>query len=313
MSQTFMHYTFGSQTPSTQGCDDVLIDQIYAFESPTDSLEFNLNLEQKYQYLIYFQVVNSNNSVNILITIWGPENHIYNVFERDLVSSLTNGDWSEIIFGVAIAGVHRIQFNTTAAENINLYIRIEKSVLCLYDKVESNYIDHQLYYDVSRFSNGDSVQFYANLERNLVYKMFVSRVTAVGDLNSVEILNMNFTDPTGLTYNVYKNTSIPDVSKMIWTYFGAAMSGIYQINMKVSTTEPNINVAYMLTEDFEIAEGCDENNTVDDPNSNHDPSFSIPAVYVMIVLVAGAVITGVIALAFVYNKAKGKAKNDLTR
>ena len=292
---------------------DPLIDKVYTFNSTYDKKEFSLNLERKFDYYIYVEVVTPNNTCNLAITIWDPDDNIFRIFQRDMISNYFQGDYDEVPFGTALAGVHRIKFNMTCNKNLNLYIRIEKVVECLYDKVDGFYLDNLIYYDVKRFSDESMTSFSVSLETDRMYQFYIGRVSAIADLGSIEKVDLNITDSNNVLFLIYEGILLPDVSDIIRTFFGTAISGSYTINLEFYSTEPHINVAYLLSDDYQISDVIDDTDPNPVENGELQDSLFLPEELILGTLIFVGGITGALTLFFIQRRKKNAVNLDLNK
>ncbi len=290
---------------------EALIDKVYTFNATYDEIQFSLNLEKRYDYYIYVEVVTPNNTCNLAITLWDLENKIFKIFQRDMISDYSHGDYDEVPFGTALSGIHQFKFNMTSNKNLNLYIRIEKAAACLYDKVDQYYLDRLLYYEVKRFYNGATTKFSVTLETDRMYRFYMGRVSAIAELSSIEKVDLNISDANNLLFLIYENILLPDVSDIFWTFFGTATSGLYDINLKLYCTEPYINVAYILSEDYQISDVIDENSTEPEEDEEPDDTLLLPEELTIGTLIFVGGITAALTLFFVQQRKKNAVKLDL--
>ena len=165
--------------------------------APNDVLTFNsLYLEKEYNYYIWIELVTPHNCT-IRIRVWDPENKQYNIFESDIFFEPDYGRYFEIPFGTALSGDYKFEFYVETNQNLNIYIRIEQNVKCLYEKVPPQDIDGLIFYDVKRFSNGMHIEHDVYLETDTMYKYYIGRVSAISILeNKLNLrFNVSFTSP----------------------------------------------------------------------------------------------------------------------
>ncbi|MCP6727646.1 MAG: hypothetical protein KJI69_06570 [Patescibacteria group bacterium] len=297
-----------------QADDYILVDNVYMFQPPNDEKTFYLNFDKNYNYYITFEIVTPNNAGLFNITIFDPEGKMFHVYNRTLQSTFTQGDYDEVPFGVAVSGIHTIVINITTAKNMNVYIRIEKTIRCLEDKVSAGFFDTMKHYDVRRFFNGDKVQFIVDLMDNEMYRISLGRVSSIADLDSIESVHINISDPSLNNFYIYENNGLAGVDALNWTFFGTAANGLYTFTIKVLITEPYINLAYLISDDYSIAQNLEENGTIiESPENEYTTTFSIP---IEAGIVMGLIVIGVmacLAVLYLYNKNESKAKLDIRK
>jgi hypothetical protein len=288
-----------------------LIDKVYTFNASSDELKLNLNLERKFDYYIYVEVVTPNNTCNLAITIWDPESKIFNIFQRDMISDHHQGDYDEVPFGTTLSGIHQIKFSMTSTASVNLYIRIEKVVMCLYDKISTHYLDRMLFYEVKRFSDGATAKISAILETDAMYRLYIGRVSAIADISSIEKIDINITDANNVQFLIYEDVLLPDVSDMFWTFFGTAVSGLYDINLKIYCTEPYVNIAYVLSYDYDISDIIDGNESQQETLEKPEDSAFLPQEWTLGTLIFAGSIAGVLTIVFIQQRKKNAVNLDL--
>lgn len=300
--------------PIVKGEDNILVDNVYMFQPPSDEKTFYLNFDEEYNYYIFFEIVTPNNVGLFNITVFDPDSKLFHVYNKTLQSTFTQGDYDEVPFGTALTGIYTVVINVATAKNMNVYIRIEKTIKCLSDKVSQEFFNTQKYYDVHRFSNGEVEQFIIDFKDDEMYRISMGRVSAIADIGSSESIYMNISDPTGNPYYIYENHELAGVLELNWTFFGTVTSGLYTITMKVITSEPYINVAYLISDDYPIAQDLEENSTIEESSDNEfHTSFTVPIEgTIMIVLIVMGVMGG-LGILYLYNKNENKAKLDIRK
>ena len=151
--------------------DSGLPDKVYLFETPQDILLLeDIALEQHYIYYIYVEIVTPYNC-SIKITLWDPDGNEFPIFESILFVYPEGFNYFETPFGTVLSGDYDIEFNSTAPENVNLYIKMEKGPKCLYDKIPMEEVADIKLYQVTRFSN-NSVNHTISFITDYIYKFY---------------------------------------------------------------------------------------------------------------------------------------------
>jgi len=243
-----------------------LTDKVYTFLAPNDDKQtFNLYLEKEYMYFIYIEMVTPHNVSVMRITIWDPVDKQYNVFESEMFYSPEFGRYFEIPFGAEMAGGHKFEFYSESNVNFNMYIKIEQGPLCLHDKIDSQYHDDVVFFEVTNFSNGQSVSHRIDLETDISYKFYIGRVSAISIIES-NIVRLDYiiedsTDPDPIEFIIYTNELLADIDGVSMFNFGTAIGGEYKIKLKIYCDVEHVNIAYAVVEDYQISDVVDANET----------------------------------------------------
>ena len=167
-------------------------DKIYAFLAPSDVLTFeDQYFEEHYTYYIWVEIVTPHNCT-LTITLWDPEGKQFDLFASDVYLEPEGKDYHEIPFGCAVGGNYTIEFATVSSVNLNIYIRIEKWVKCLYDKILSEELQDMILYDVVRFYDGMVITPTIEFRTDYLYRFYFGRVSAISAAES-NFVSLNFT------------------------------------------------------------------------------------------------------------------------
>ncbi len=286
-----------------------LPDNVYLFQAPQDSLMLeDITLEQYYTYYIYVEIVTPYNC-SIKITVWDPDGNEYPIFESILFVYPEGFNYFEIPFGTALVGDYDIEFNSTAPENVNIYIKMEKGPQSLYDKIPMEEVQSIRFYQVTRFSN-NSVNHTISFTTDYMYKFYVGRVSPISSMENNEVkINLSIEDPEGIIYNIYTNTSLIDIDEVDRFKFGTAIGGLYSLTITIHTDVPNVNVGYSIVELNQIGSGTEVNQT--EPSNSTtvlNRYFSMPTEWTLGILGFAGTLT-VIILVVLY---KQKKKNVIS-
>ena len=282
-------------------------DKVYAFLAPSDTLTFDsLYFEKASTYLIWVEIVTPHNCT-LVITVWDPDGMQFDIYEGDLTATHVETDWDEIPFGCAVTGNHTIEFTTTAIYNLNLYIRIEKWIKCIYEKLTPEELEHMIFYDVTRFHDGIIISPTIELKTDYMYRFCFGRVSPIAVTKS-DFVSVNFTlyDPTIIDYILYTNETLASIIDLSRIMFGTATEGEYTVDLEVKSDVEYTNIAYAVIEQYRIS-GIDDPNQTDPTNSTSTPknTFKIPVEWT-----AGIIIFfGIMIVAIVVVVVKHKNKN----
>ncbi|MBA7652976.1 hypothetical protein ES703_60816 [subsurface metagenome] len=243
-----------------------LPDKVYTFSAPTYNWTFNsLYLEKEYMYFIYIELVTPHNCSTMRITIWDPHNKQYNIFENKTFYYPEYGRYFEIPFGTEMSGGHKFEFYSESNVNFNMYIKIEQGPLCLHDKIDSQYHDDVVFFEVTNFSNGQSKSHRLDLETDVSYKFYIGRVSAISTKES-KVVRLDYiiedsTDPDPIEFIIYSNDLLADIDGVSMFNFGTAIGGEYKIKLKIYCEVEHVNIAYAVIEDYQISDVVDTNKT----------------------------------------------------
>jgi hypothetical protein len=255
---------------SDEGC---ILDKVFTFEVGGPALNFSeIELQEHYIYSTRIQLVTPH-WCNATVRIYDPDGKQYIVFNGTLFQEPSTKSWAEIPFGVAFTGNHTFSFEIRSIFNVNVYLRIEKGDLCLRDKVMDWEPYNFLLYEVTRF-NGDqkSIIHEFTLLSDYKYKFYLARVSAEGNLNTVDFMDISVSDPSDLPFMVYEGVSLAGIADIDDFTFGTSRAGTYTLNIEITldVKHENINVAYLIVNKGAISSGCNGSTT----NSTTDPGVT---------------------------------------
>ncbi|MFX1436318.1 MAG: hypothetical protein ACFFAA_03805, partial [Promethearchaeota archaeon] len=112
------------KNPIMSAPSDVLVDKVYNFTVGRPFVYFNENLyfERLYNFYITLCIVTPH-TCSMNITLWDPEGDEYRLSHE---KNMTQNDYREIPYGVAISGNFSILFRADLTENLNIHINIER-------------------------------------------------------------------------------------------------------------------------------------------------------------------------------------------
>ncbi|MFX1279877.1 MAG: hypothetical protein ACFFA3_10705 [Promethearchaeota archaeon] len=284
--------------PEVKSSDSEFPDKVYAFLAPSDSLTFeDLYFEKPYTYLIWVEIVTSHNC-NLVITVTDPDGKYFDIFEADLTTTHVDTDYHEIPFGCAVTGNHTIEFTTISTYNLNLYIRVEKWIKCLHDKLTATDLQNMIYYDVTRFQDGMIISPPVELKTDYMYWFCFGRVSPIAATIS-DFVSVNFTlyDPVVIDYIIYTNQTMAPITGLNRIFFGTAIDGLYTMDIGVKSDVNYTNIAYAIIERYRISGIQDPNQT--DPTNSTTPRniFKMPVEWTVGLLsFFGVIITAVIVI-----------------
>ncbi len=248
----------GSPSVSAETETEVILpDKVYTF--PPDVEFENLYLEKDYMYFIYVELVVPFDVEKMKITLWDPNGKQYDLFEAPMHAE-EPANWFEIPFGAVISGDYKIDFSVTAHTAVNVLISMEKSVKCLYDKIDGNDLENIVFYEVSRFENTMTMPHPVNLTTDNMYKFYIGRVTAISIIESNEIsVSYDLIDPNGIKFNLYFKEELKSVDEIPNHFsFGTSIGGEYTIKITIDCKVAVINVAYLIIDDYLLAAGINQ-------------------------------------------------------
>lgn len=295
-----------NEDPSINTSASEFPDKVYAFLAPSDILVFeDLYFEQYYTYYIWVEIVTPHNCT-LTITLWDPDGKQFDLFEHDVYFEPKGSDYHEIPFGCAIGGNYTIEFTTSSTDNLNIYIRIEKWIKCLYDKILSEELQDMILYDVTRFHSGMTISPTVTFKTDYLYRIYFGRVSPISAAESSLVsLNFSLIDPDMIDYTMFTNETLEPVIDVNRIYFGTATEGEYTLNIEIKSDVAYTNIGYAIIELHKISHVIDPNQT-DPTNSTSSPTsiFQMPIEWTVGLVAFFGV--GIIGLIIMVVKSKNK-------
>lgn len=295
--------------PKSSGA--TLPNKVYLFQAPHDTLLLeNITLEQYYTYYIYVEIVTPYNC-SIKITLWDPDGKEFPIFESTLFVYPEGFNYFETPFGTALGGDYDIEFNSTAPENVNIYIRIEKGPQSLYDKIPMEEVQAIRLYQVIRFSN-DSISHNISFTTDYMYKFYVGRLSPISSMEDNEVkINLSIEDPGGIIYNIYINATLIEIDEVDRFKFGTAIGGLYSFTITIRSDVPNVNVGYSIIGLNQIGSGTEVNQT--EPSNSTtvlNRYFSMPTEWTLGILGFAGTLVAIIGVVLYKQKRKSVISSD---
>jgi hypothetical protein len=263
--------------PKTSG--EILIDKVYTFsvDAPYINLT-NLLFQAKCNYYIYIQIV-SPHECTVRINLKDPEGDKYDLFCKYMSQS---DGISEVPFGTTLTGEHDISINLVTSYNLNIHVRIERGVNCLYDVLSPTQLGNLIQYDVIKFQDSSIQIDHALLETDAVYKFYFSRVSAISiEYDNNVSYSYSLLDDQGTSFSInWKNDQLEGISGVSMYEFGTASAGIYTTNLSINCNVNQVNIAYAIVFDQLIGGAIENTTTPGDGNSFSDIA-SLPEEWVI--------------------------------
>ncbi|MFX1375181.1 MAG: hypothetical protein ACFFA0_05160 [Promethearchaeota archaeon] len=302
--------TSKEKQPTVKIADPEFPDKVYAFLSPSDVLMFNdIYFEQFYTYYIWVEIVTPNNC-SLNITLWDPDGMQFYIFESDLFLEPDGGNYYEIPYGCALGGNYTIEFVTISTNSLNLYIRIEKGIKCLFDKIQGEELENMIFYRVTRFYNGMTLSHTIDLKPDFLYKFYFGGVSPILYVET-NIISLNFSlfDPGDIEYIIYTNETLVPITDVNRIKFGTAIGGEYKLDLEIKSDVEYMNIGYLVIELHKISHVIDPNQS-NPTNSTSSPTstFQMPTEWTAgIIAFFGVIITSAIIIV-VKNRSKNIVK-----
>jgi len=142
-----------------------LPDKIFTLYAPYDELLFeSVYLEKNYMYYFNLEIV-SPHACTVEIIIFDPEDSAFKIFEAPLNYYDESQRYYRIPFGTALSGSYDFLFKVTSTSDLNLYIRVEQGVKCLYDKLTAEETNNFVLYKINKFDYGKHVEHNLELDQ----------------------------------------------------------------------------------------------------------------------------------------------------
>ena len=286
-----------------------LVDKVYAFTKDNSTLTFNNNIffEKPFYYEIYVCVVTPH-TCNMTISLLDPEGDPYDVFFEN---NMTQDNSRITPFGTAVTGNYTITFEASLIRNLNIHIKIEKWIKCLYDVIPPEELKALHYYDVQKFKNGNTINFNCIFRSDWYYKFYFQRVSPISKLldSSVEI-DHNVLSTANISYIIYHNEVLPGMDFNVTIYrFGTAVMGKYCMNITIRCKVPCVNIAFAIVERYQITDVINPNDPEPpavDPVNNTQKGIevSFPPEFIIGTLIFFGCVVGTPILIIVVRKRK---------
>jgi hypothetical protein len=258
--------------PNTSATSDVLVDKVYNLTVGRPFVYFNENLyfERLYNYYITLCVVTPH-TCDMNITLWDPDGDEYRLSYE---TNMSQNDYREIPYGVALSGNYSILFFADLTENLNIHINIECGVHCLYDKIQSEERPYIKFIEVLKFYDGTDFSHELVLKTDMNYRFYFGRVNPISqELSMFTGLTHTITDETQeILFGIYQNDTVASPKEVTSYQFGTAIEGEYRLNLTVYCDVPVVNIAYAVVEKQRVADGTDPND--DDPVDPPDDPYN---------------------------------------
>jgi hypothetical protein len=244
----------------TSSIGDILTDKVYNFTVDDPMVIFNdvILFDKPYYYDIKVAVVTPH-TCDLNITLFDPEDDPYEItYETNMIQD----DYRIIPFGTALTGNYTIIFKAILTENLNIHIKIEQWVKCLYDAIPSEEQQKIIYYNVRKFRNETTIVFNSTLKSDWYYKFYFQRVSPISiNLSNYVVMAHDIVSSINIPYIIYD--TVPLGINITSYRFGTAVEGLYTMNITIYCDVPCVNIAFAVVERYRIADEIDPND--DDP------------------------------------------------
>lgn len=246
--------------PTMNSRSDLLINKVYNFTVDRPFIYFheNIFLEASYNYYITLCIVTPH-SCDMNITLWDPKGEEYCLSYEE---SMTQNDYREIPYGVAISGNYSLLFSAILMENLNILINIECGDACLYDKIQFEELTDIIFIDVLKFYNGTNISHLIKLKMDTYYRFYFGRVSPISKkLSSYTALTHSIIDKNqDIFFSIYNNNTVGSPKNVTSYRFGTVIEGEYCLNLTIFCDVKAVNIAYAIVEKQRIADGTDPND-----------------------------------------------------
>jgi hypothetical protein len=302
-----------SDIPHTSDVFQTLIDKVYTFEAPYDTLILNnLYFHEEYCYYTTLEIVTPHNCA-INITITDPDEFAYRIFETEMDISQEDG-WFEIPFGATMNGNYSMVMEVLSSLTLNIHLELRKEHKCLYDIIPITLQENLKFYEVSRYTDGMEELHNILLRTDYSYKFYIARVSSIGGLESsreVEVF-YNLSDPEGILFQLYFNKTLVPVGDVLTFDFGTSIGGLYTLELLIHCRVECVNIAYAIAEDYKLSDQINGTNPPPNPTNNGTTPRGLvilPSYFTFIFAVGcGILIVGVII--YVLRKQKRNIINN---
>jgi hypothetical protein len=284
--------------------EDLLIDKVYTFMAPSDTIYFDnsLFLEKNYNYYISVKIVTPH-ICNMEISLWDPEDARYDIFYKE---NMTQGEDFEIPFGVALEGNYSAKFSVKCNKTLNVYIAMEKGGKCLQDIISIQDWDNKVLYKVIKFDNSSEIEEHLYCKTDTYYTFYIGRVSAIAvNLSNSVSIDYIINDPENTSFNIYGNNVLEIINSVNKFKFGTAIEGVYILDMAIYCEVKYVNVAYAIIKGPRISEILDPNTSDPDPTNiteSNQGIFSLSSSVIAGASILVLIVIGVSIIAVIIHK-----------
>lgn len=291
--------------------EESLVDKVFTFLAPNDTLRFDdFYLLEKINYYLLLEIVTPHDC-EINVTIIDPVLDVYEIFKTE-VNISQDDDWFEIPFGTAVEGNYSFIISVACALNLNLHVKIsfDSEDKCLYDMIAPQFLERMKLYQVNKFTNGMVVEHNVDLKTDVSYKFYLGRVSAIGGITVENQVRVDYevTEPEEIKFTIYQNITIGSVGTMMHFDFGTAIEGIYKVKIRIYCQVDVVNIAYAITEDYQIStinNGTDPDPDPDPPvNETLSGYFYVPVEWTLTFGIAAGALLGFLTILGVLKRRK---------
>ena len=311
---TFHKEQASLETPKSSANN--IVDKVYTFLTPKDSLEFtDMILKKDISYYIFVQVVTPHDCI-LNLTLRDPQGGWFELFFRPM--SFNNQSYghssAEIPFGTAFAGNYTFNFEVSLEFNMNIYIRITEDIAVLQDKIASNEWNNRIFYRVARFTDGMYMEHNIQMDRDTNYKVYLARVSPIAIENFSQVLvNHSLIDGNGVEFILYSDALLAGAIDVIFYTFGTAIAGVYSLKLEIGCQVDYVNIAYTVIDLYDISEGEDTNHTGEPTNHTTYESgmFNIPPLMLLTLTVGIVSIVSLLGVLIYHRKSTQSKAFDM--
>jgi hypothetical protein len=299
----------------TSDSSQILIDKVFTFLAPNDSLIFDdLVLVEEFCYYLTVEIVTPHNCM-INITIIDPEEFQYNIFNTEVNVSQDDG-WFEVPFGTVMSGNYSVLMEVITVLNLNIHFQLQKEHKCLFDIIPPNLLGALKFYEVSRYTDGMELAHNVQLRTDYSYRCYIGRVSSIGGKPIKREIStfFTFTDPNSVEFQIYDNESLVAIGEVLQFDFGTAMSGIYSFNLAIENNVECVNIAYAIVEDFRLSDEINGTTPPHDPNNNGTTLRGIvimPSEFIIGAVIICSCLTGITIIIIAYKQKKNAIHTNL--
>ena len=145
-----------------------------------------------------------------------------------------------------------------------------------------------------------------------MYKFYVGRVSPITVVENNEVrLDFIITDPNGIVYTIFLNTTLTEIDDVARFKFGTAIGGLYTFDITIYSNVGYVNIGYSIIQMYQISVGPELNQTEPTNSSTViNRYFTMPIEWTIGILGFVGTISTIIAVILYKQKTKNVISSD---
>lgn len=276
----------------TSSSDKYVLDKVFTFTKGVSTITKEYDLEKGYYYGITIEIVTPHEG-QMSISITDPERNFIPIFDGKISYTPEKYRKYYIEHGIANSGNHTFRFTVKTLQNLNIYIGIAKERMIQPPSSETPPPGPIPDLYIETFHNENTTTFYAYLDTDWSYKIYVERISrhAINESGETRIA-LAIYDPYSLEFEIYYNETILKPYESASFNFGTAVEGTYSIKLYVYYESRTVNLAFGIIKQHEIGHVAEPvNSSITNGTSTRIRDANLPKYETFI--------TGIVLLSFI--------------